>query len=58
MYRDSWIFFSFFEGVKFEGNLDEDSDVEIDKMVDKLIVIKEVLFFEIVEEKKNMMVDW
>lgn len=39
LYCDSCILFSFFVGVKFEGNLDEDSDEEIDKMVDKLKVI-------------------
>lgn len=41
LHRDSRTSFSLPEGVKFEGSLDEDSDAEIDKMVDKLTAIKE-----------------
>ena len=36
LHRDSRTSFSLPEGVKFEGTLDEDSDSEIDKMVDQL----------------------
>ena len=36
LHRDSRTSFSLPEGVKFEGALDEDSDSEIDKMVDQL----------------------
>lgn len=41
LHRDSRTSFSLPQGIKFEGNLDEDSDAEIDKMVDKLKAIKE-----------------
>lgn len=57
LHRDSRTSFSLPEGVKFEGNLDEDSDAEIDKMVDKLTAIKEASSPEIAEEKKNTMAD-
>lgn len=36
LYRDSWIFFSIFVGLKFEGFFDDDSDIEIEKMVNDL----------------------
>ena len=36
LHRDSRTSFSLPEGVKFEGTLDDDSDTEIDKMVDEL----------------------
>ena len=53
LHRDSRTSFSLPEGVKFEGNLDEDSDAEIDKMVDKLTAIKEASSPEIAEEKHD-----
>ena len=53
LHRDSRTSFSLPEGVKFEGNLDEDSDAEIDKMVDKLTAIKETSSPEIAEEKHD-----
>ena len=53
LHRDSRTSFSLPEGVKFEGNLDEDSDAEIDKMVDKLTANKEVSSPETAEEKHD-----
>jgi len=53
LHRDSRTSFSLPEGVKFEGNLDEDSDAEIDKMVDKLTAIKEASSPENAEEKHD-----
>ena len=53
LHRDSRTSFSLPEGVKFEGNLDEDSDVEIDKMVDKLTAIKEASSPETAKEKHD-----
>lgn len=53
LHRDSRTSFSLPEGVKFEGNLDDDSDAEIDEMVDKLTAIKEASSPEITEEKHD-----
>ena len=53
LHRDSRTSFSLPEGVKFEGNLDEDSDAEIDKMVDKLTAIKEASSPETADEKHD-----
>ena len=53
LHRDSRTSFSLPEGVKFEGNLDDDSDAEIDKMVDKLTAIKEASSPETAEEKHD-----
>ena len=53
LHRDSRTSFSLPEGVKFEGSLDEDSDAEIDKVVDKLTAIKEASSPDIAEEKHD-----
>ena len=53
LHRDSRTSFSLPEGVKFEGSLDEDSDAEIDKMVDKLTAIKEATSPDIAEDKDD-----
>ena len=53
LHRDSRTSFSLPEGVQFEGSLDEDSDAEIDKMVDKLKAIQEASSPELAEDKHD-----
>ena len=53
LHRDSRTSFSLPVGVKFEGNLDEDSDEEIDKMVDKLKAIQEASSPDLAEDKDD-----
>ena len=53
LHRDSRTSFSLPAGVKFEGNLDEDSDEEIDKMVDKLKAIQESSSPDLADDKAD-----
>lgn len=53
LHRDSRTSFSLPEGVKFEGSLDDDSDAEIDKVVDKLTAIKEATSPDMAEDKQD-----
>lgn len=53
LHRDSRTSFSLPEGVKFEGSLDDDSDAEIDKVVDKLTAIKEATSPDTAEDKHD-----
>ena len=53
LHLDSRTSFSLPAGVKFEGNLGEDSDEEIDKMVDKLKAIQESSSPDLADEKAD-----